>query len=217
MYEIRTTKVRSWTLTLIFLNIIIYFITLFFPFLKEMFALTPDYITKPWILITHMFIHYDFFHLFFNMYALFLFGTFLEAKIGSRRFLIVYFTSGLVAALITGNIYKSAIGASAAIMGVIGALIVIYPDLQLLFFFVIPMSLRTAGIIWFLLDLLGAFTPSSVGNLAHIIGMATGLALGFYFVKKRNKFRKKFKKTGNFMNKRYITIDDYEVYSKNEF
>lgn len=54
---------------------------------------------KPWQLITHMFMHADFFHIFFNMFALWMFGSILENLWGPKRFLTFYLISGLGAAL----------------------------------------------------------------------------------------------------------------------
>ena len=58
---------------------------------------------RPWQIITHMFMHGGFWHIFFNMYSLLMFGTVLERSIGSKKFLIFYFVTGLGAvALHTG-------------------------------------------------------------------------------------------------------------------
>lgn len=54
---------------------------------------------KPWQLVTHMFMHADFFHIFFNMFALWMFGSILENLWGPKRFLTFYLISGLGAAL----------------------------------------------------------------------------------------------------------------------
>ncbi|MFO8015687.1 MAG: rhomboid family intramembrane serine protease [Candidatus Woesearchaeota archaeon] len=139
-----------------------------------------------------MFLHAGPAHLLFNMYVLFIFGPLVEDRIGSRRFLLVYLLSGLIAALLSTFFYEAALGASGAIMGIIGVTIMILPDLQVLFLFAIPMSMRTAGIILAAVDIFGIFTPTGVANIAHLAGMGTGLLYGFYLVSKRKKFRKRF-------------------------
>ena len=53
---------------------------------------------RPWQLVTHLFMHGDFWHLFFNMFALFMFGKILEMVWGSRRFMVYFFITGLGAA-----------------------------------------------------------------------------------------------------------------------
>jgi membrane associated rhomboid family serine protease len=56
-------------------------------------------LSEPWRLITSMFLHADISHLLFNMLALFLFGVYLERKVGSKWFLIIYFLSGIIGSL----------------------------------------------------------------------------------------------------------------------
>jgi len=139
---------------------------------------------EPWRLVTSMFLHGDLNHLFFNMYGLFLFGSFLEPKIGSKRFLWVYLCSGLLAGLLGSFVYARALGASGALMGIIGLMIIVMPQLRLLFFFVIPMPLWVAGVIWVAIDTVGIFIPNGVANIAHLVGMAAGLGYGLYMKKK---------------------------------
>ena len=156
-----------------------------------------------------MFLHGNFNHLLFNMYALLIFGPFLEQRIGSKKFLIIYMFSGIIAAL-GHSIFDThpALGASGAIMGMLGALIIIMPNLRLLFFFVIPMSLRTAGIVWILIDIIGAISPISTGiaNLAHLFGMGTGILYGMKLKKQKKRFDKRFSK------KSYLDEEDIEDY-----
>ncbi len=210
-------KVRSIVLPLIIINIVIFIIqSLIGDSFTDLFFLSGRYfLARPWTIITYMFLHANLTHIMFNMYALFLFGPILEARIGVRRFLYVYFLSGIFAALFSLILYPiifgyqiNAVGASGAIMGLIGTLIMINPDLKLLFFFMIPMSLRTAGIVWFFMDLFGVFYPSGTANLAHIIGMITGLIAGFYFIKSKRKFDKKFS------SKTHLDNKDMEEYLK---
>ena len=192
---------------LLVLNIALFIVQISVKGFTDSFALVSSEIySRPWILFTSMFLHGGFEHLFFNMYALLIFGTFLEQRINPKRFLLAYLASGLLAAFISSFFYKSALGASGAIMGIIGMLIVLMPELRLLFFFIIPMPLWVAGIIWFALDALGIFFPSGVGNIAHITGMAFGLAAGFYLKKQKKKFTKKFS------SKPHLESEDIDEY-----
>ena len=77
-------------------------------------------------------------------------------------------------------------------MGMLGVLIILMPDLKLLFFFVIPMPLWVAAIAIALIDIFGIFYPTGIGNIAHLVGMATGLLYGLTLKKQRKKFEKKF-------------------------
>lgn len=165
-------------------------------------------ILEPWRLVTSMFLHASVTHLFFNMYALFLFGPLVEQRIGPKRFLGLYLLTGVLAAFIGAFIYDAALGASGAIMGIIGVLVVLNPDLKLLLFFVLPMSLRTAGILWIIIDIVGMFQPNGIANAAHLVGMAVGLVYGFNLVKKKKKHRSSFRK------KTMLDDDDIEDYIK---
>ncbi len=152
-------------------------------------------LSEPWRLITSMFMHANFTHLLFNMYALLIFGPLIEQKIGSKRFLYVYFIAGLVGSFAFAFFSPStfALGASGAIMGILGLVIILLPKLKVLFFFVIPMSMRTAGILFALFDIVGfAFGGTGIGHAAHLGGLAIGLLYGFYLLWKRKSFTERF-------------------------
>ncbi|MBU0471927.1 MAG: rhomboid family intramembrane serine protease [Nanoarchaeota archaeon] len=175
-------------------------------FTTQFMLISSDVITRPWILITHMFMHGGIGHILFNMYALVLFGGLLERKIGSKRFLFLYFTAGIVAAAISSFFYNAALGASGAIMGVLATLIVLMPNLRVIFLFAIPMPFWMAGIVWALMDIGGIFFPSGTGNIAHLVGMTVGLICGFYILRRHKKFNKSFTK------KKHMTNEDIEEY-----
>ena len=142
------------------------------------------------------------------MYTLLIFGPLLEQRIGVKRFLLVYLASGIVAGILSSFFYQRALGASAAIMGMIGVLIILMPGLRLLLFFVVPMPLWLVGILYAMLDIFGIFYPSGVGNIAHLTGMAIGLAYGLYLKKEKRKFDRKFH------SKRHLGKDDVDEYLK---
>jgi membrane associated rhomboid family serine protease len=141
---------------------------------------------QPWRLFTSMFLHADFNHIFFNMFVLLMFGTVLERRLGPKKFLILYIVSGIVASLAFALLTPgSAVGASGALMGVMGCVAMLYPRMQILFFFIIPMPLwfATGAIIG--MDILGLFNPNSTtGNMAHLAGMFIGLVYGYMLRKK---------------------------------
>lgn len=185
---------RSILVIIIGLNMGMYFLqSILGPWFTELFLLKGDeMLIRPYIIITSMFLHANFFHLLFNMYALFLFGTFLEQRIGARRFLITYLSCGIAAALIGGMFYDSALGASGAVFGVIGALIILLPNLRLLFFFAIPMPLWVAGIIFAAIDLYGMAGQTNVAHIAHLVGMATGIVFGVTAKKQKQRYQRHF-------------------------
>ena len=140
----------------------------------------------PWQIITSIFVHAEFWHLFINMFVLFFFGSELERRIGNN-YLKVFFASGLAGSLAylvyayLTNPYIPAMGASAAIFGVMGALAVIAPEIRVFIFpFPIPISIRVAIILFALYDLI--FLPFSyktgVAHIAHLAGLVVGIYLG---------------------------------------
>lgn len=166
-----------------------------------------DLFVRPWTILTSMFLHGDIVHILFNMYVLFMFGPIVEQRIGPNRFLFIYFLSGVLAGAVSSFIYPLALGASGAIMGIIGVVIMILPNLRVLFFFFIPMPLWIAGIIIAMFDLIGTFNPTSqVANMAHLVGMGTGLIYGLSLRKKKRKFHRKFS------SKTHMSEDDIDEY-----
>ncbi len=85
--------------------------------------------------------------------------------------------TGILANILAINVYSSSLGASGAIFGVIGALIVVRP-LLVVFAFGLPMPIIVAGVVWVFIDIIGLFIPSEVANLAHLGGIFFGLILG---------------------------------------
>ena len=189
--------------TLILINVVIYLFQIAVPKITTTFMLTSNIVwQQPWTLITAMFLHGSFSHLLFNMYALLLFGPLIERKIGKKRFLILYFVAGFFASL-AALYYPAALGASGAIMGVLGMVIMLFPDLKVLFFFIVPMSMRTAGIIFALMDLFGFFAGGSgVAHLSHLAGLSIGLIYGFYLIHKKREFQTKFTSGNSFFSKK---------------
>jgi uncharacterized protein len=194
-------KIKNVALTLLGINVLIFLLQII---LGDTFTITflldsSNILTQPWTLITSMFLHSGPTHLLFNMYALFLFGTLVEQRIGSKRFLYVYFISGILASIGFALFHNfivgmpaSAVGASGAIMGILGVTIMLFPDLKVLFFFFIPMTLRTAGIIFALIDVFGLFYNSGIANSAHLAGLASGLLFGWHLISKKKQFQQKF-------------------------
>lgn len=140
-------------------------------------------------LISSGFLHGSWWHLIFNLYALFSFGETLELVIGGTNFLFIYFVS-----LIGGNILSlyihrfdsqySAIGASGAVCGIIFASIVIFPDMEI-GMFLIPFFLTSwmYGLLFVFISIYGIKSRmSSIGHDAHLGGALLGMlvAVGLY-------------------------------------
>lgn len=139
---------------------------------------------EPWTFITSIFLHADFLHLFFNLFALFFFGIYLERIIGNGSFAALFILSGIVGnfgyLLTASNPYIPAIGASGAIYGIIGTLAVIAPSLLVYIYGFIPVPMALAAAIWALIDIAGLFVPTGVAHGAHLGGMVVGLIYGTY-------------------------------------
>lgn len=139
-------------------------------------------------LITSGFLHVDWAHLGFNMFALYSFGQLLLQLVGQWQFFIIYFVSliggGLLSLLINRHKdYYSAVGASGAVSGVIFSCIAIYPDVGIYLFF-IPVEIPgwVFGPAFILISIYGMKRQSdNIGHEAHlggaIIGMVTTIAL----------------------------------------
>ena len=139
----------------------------------------------PWMFVTAIFLHASPSHLFFNMLALFFFGTFLERMIGRRKFAALFMASGIVGnvgyMLTAPDPLTPAIGASGAIYGVVGALAVLAP-LSIVFVGMLPMPMILVALGYAFLAYVGLFGGSSqIAEGAHLGGMALGAAYGLYF------------------------------------
>jgi len=201
-------NIKNAVTPLLILNIVFFIVQTFLgrDFTTSFMLISSDILTRPWILITHMFLHGSPYHLFFNMYVLYIFGPMIEQRIGSKRFLGVYFLSGLISAFAASLFYGAVLGASGAIMGMLGVIIILLPELQVLFFFIIPMRLWIAAIIIALIDIFGIFYPAGIANIGHLAGLGTGLLFGLYLKKIKIKFQKKFS------SKKHLDDDDMEEY-----
>jgi len=161
-----------------------------------------------WTLITSMFMHGSFGHLFVNMISMFFIGNFVERLIGRKRFFWFYMIAGIVAGLffvglayvgqsfsfgesLFGGIDTFAVGASGALFGLGGLLAVLIPRLKVLVFFIIPMPMWLAMIVlMFGLWFISASFGLPLGNTAHFGGLVVGVLYGFYL---RKKYARKVK------------------------
>jgi len=173
-----------WTYVFILLSLVgfvLQYVTSSWIYLAFFPALVLEY---PWMFVTSIFLHADLSHLFFNMIALFFFGTYLERVIGRRSFLTLFLVSGVIGnigyLLTASDPLTPAIGASGAIYGVVGTLAVLSPLMMIFIYGIIPIPMFIAAILWTLLDVVGLFNPSGIANGAHLGGMVVGVAYGLY-------------------------------------
>lgn len=166
--------------------IFVFILQSLFPAFTEFFILDGSAYREPWRFVTSIFLHADIGHIAYNMFALVLFGMILERFIGGRRFLLVFFATGIIANVIAVNFYSSSLGASGAIFGIIGALIIVRPLLTI-WAFGLPMPIFVAGILWAIGDFIGLYgfvtgNPlNNTGNIAHLAGLFLGIFIGLFF------------------------------------
>ncbi|MDQ6762918.1 MAG: rhomboid family intramembrane serine protease [Bacteroidota bacterium] len=138
---------------------------------------------EPYQLVTHMFAHGGWLHIFFNMYALWLFGSVLERIWGPKKFLIFYLVCGLAAGIAQMFLVHSmapAIGASGAIMGLLAGFAYTFPNTE---FYIIPIPFpikaKWMAAIYACIDLFGGFSGGgdNIAHFAHLGGLAMGLIL----------------------------------------
>ena len=163
------------------------------PGFTEAFLLeSSDVFARPWILVTSIFLHGSLEHLAFNMFALFLFGLLLEQFVGSRKFLVIFFLSGIAASIASAFFYPFSLGASGAIYGIIGTLAAVRPKM-IVWAYGVPMPMVVVGIFYLLLDIGGLFYPSDIANAAHIGGLIVGAAIGLAIRRPEPKAEKREK------------------------
>ncbi len=206
---------------LIFINVLVMIMTsLNEDFMYETFSLfyPTSVFFRWWQPVTHMFMHGGFWHLFFNMYTLWMFGRALENIWGTKKFLIFYFVTGLGAALIHTGVEwiqmqtyltqaaqgsteaiasiialkgTPTVGASGAIYGILMGYAMLWPDARWTLLFP-PVSLKAK---WFVLifaviELTTGMTGvgGSIAHFAHLGGLIFGFLLILYWKKKHTLY-----------------------------
>lgn len=153
----------------------------FFPEIVPALSFRPHFFAQmPWTIVTALFMHASASHLLQNLFALGMFGIILEKIIGSRNFLLVYFAGGIAGNIAAYYFYPDSLslGASGAIMAVIGALTVLRP--KLVVYFGGPMPMIFLALMWITIDLVGIFSNDNIGHAAHLGGFALGAVYGFF-------------------------------------
>lgn len=150
--------------------------------IQNALAMNPNrFGNQPWGVLTYLFVHSGIIHLATNMVGLYLFGTAVENRMGSRSFLLYYLYCGVAAALFSlGLSYvihqPPMVGASGAIFGVMVAFAMFWPDVEIFVFPIpVPIKARTLVIVLALFDLVMARLGwDNIAHEAHIGGMIAG-------------------------------------------
>lgn len=173
---------------LLVLNVGVYLIEGWFGIpLRNMFALEAGWMKHFAVgqLFTYMFVHANFTHLLMNMLTLFFIGPTVERTLGSYRFFILYYLSGILGGLgwsLLAPLGTSCLGASGAVMGVLGAFGALYPKSTVLLWFVIPVRtwMLVLGLaIWELSEMIGSPKVGGIANSAHLMGGIAGFMYAF--------------------------------------
>lgn len=221
MFGQNFSNIPTVTRNLLVINVILYVATLINEnFMISTFALfypTSQYFHW-WQILTHMFMHGSIWHIFFNMYALYIFGCVVERMIGTRKFLIFYFLCGLGAAALHLGVealqaaslmdkiadgsqaaaqsymqlkMTPTVGASGAIYGVLIGYAMLFPTARLtLIFPPITLSAKAWVLIFVGIELLTGITGTAdgVAHFAHLGGMLVGWILILWWRKRGTLF-----------------------------
>ena len=189
---------------LIFLNVALYLLLHIFMIVMKLFYIQVDFLYpllalpsnfgtllyKPWTLVTYMFLHRDFFHILFNMLALFWFGKLFLMFFTGKQLFGLYFFGGLTAGLmyiIAYNIFplylplagiSVLMGASGSIMAVIVATAVQSPNMEMRFLLIGAVKLKYIAIAAVLISFFGITSSNAGGELAHL----GGALYGYFFI-----------------------------------
>lgn len=153
-----------------------------------LFVLHSDFLARVWTWFTSIFAHGGITHIFFNSIVLYFFGPVVERRVGTRRYAALFIVAGVLAglaqvgtAVLTG-VTSGVLGASGAIMALMGVLTVLNPNLRIYLYFIIPMPLWVATLlfaaysVW--MSSVAGIGAGGVAQLAHLAGLGVGLLYG---------------------------------------
>ncbi len=160
------------------------------------FALMPfDSGFYVWQLISYQFLHGDFWHIFFNMFALWMFGMEIESMWGSKKFLIYYLSCGIGGALLHMILspmlfdrMAPTVGASGAIFGIMLAFAMLFPNRYIFIYFLIPVKAKYLIAFLILLEFLSVGDAGFIARLVHLGGALTGFAFLMFDRSTRTNF-----------------------------
>ena len=167
-----------WVTRLLIANVVVFLLTKDSGALMRLLAFQPETVLlRPWTPITYMFVHGGMGHIFFNMLSLYFFGPAVEARLGGRRFITLWFVSGLAgAALSFFTPAASIVGASGALFGVMFVFASFFPHERIYVWGVLPIPARIFVLLMTGISLLGVrgWIESGVAHFAHLGGFVGG-------------------------------------------
>jgi membrane associated rhomboid family serine protease len=178
-------KYYNATLVLIVINAAVFAVQRFFPDTTLYLAMNPFLITRGhffWQFVTYMFAHGNFSHIFFNMFALFIFGSAIEKRMGSIEFLLYYFITGIGAGVFSFIVFlifgqnTFLLGASGALFAVQLCYATILPDAVVYVWGILPLRAPVMVLVFTAIEMFSALTGANAGvaHLTHLAGFAFG-------------------------------------------
>ncbi|MBP9135592.1 MAG: rhomboid family intramembrane serine protease [Chitinophagales bacterium] len=206
---LRYEKLPDVTKNLIILNAVVFLATSLNGGLLPILGLYSifDERFNPYQLVTHLFTHANLMHIFFNMFTLYMFGRVLENVLGPKRFAILYFATGLGAVLL--NVFLDflqlqgiinfntdvnisfSIGASGAVYGIMVAFAMLFPNTELLIYFIVPLKAKVFIPLLILAEIYMEVSRSPGDNVGHAAHLG-GALIGFIVIKIWSKDRTRF-------------------------
>nr|WP_303932526.1 rhomboid family intramembrane serine protease [Treponema denticola] len=176
---------KNAVLIIALINTGVFVFTSLFRNLSAYLGLVPILVVEAqtyWQFFTYQFVHGDFFHLAFNMLALFFFGVPVERKIGTKEFILYYLLIGTIGGILSFLVYAATgfytitlIGASGAIFGVLLLYAVLYPNSVIYIWGVIPVPAPLLILGYAVIELISIFSiGDGVAHLTHFIGLLAG-------------------------------------------
>lgn len=170
------------TETLIIINVLVFLLTEFiYPKSVYYLAMIPSFVLHGyvWQLFTYMFVHGGFSHILFNMLGLYIFGSMVERRIGSKEFLLFYLLTGTLSGVFSFVAYLLAgtnvvlLGASGALYAVMLLFSVLYPYAVVYVFGLLPIRAPLLVVIYFLFELFSQMSGANGGasHLTHLGGL----------------------------------------------
>jgi len=215
--DILDSLTSNYTLAIIGLTVLSYFLQASISGYFDFFVLNPELselIQRPWSVFSVMILHAGAFHLFANMITFYFFGTPVERVIGGKKMLKIYLIAGLIASIAYIAFYNLlilihgepataglAVGASGAVVAMVGIVAKLHPEAEVLLYFIVPMKIQTlvyafgALETFNLLMKLGGIQLPIIGMLAssaHLAGLLIGLWYGDKIKEKYSQRRRGF-------------------------
>ena len=176
-------SVTPWVKRLLIANAIVFLVSVAagFEVIADLFAFSPSRLmTRPWGMLTYMFVHQGLWHLLINLLFLFFFGPPLEARWGSDLFIKFYLVCGLGGVLLSFAFSgASIVGASAACYGIMLSFAMIWPNTPVYIWGLVPVRVKWLVMFLVLLSFVSAIGPArdGVAHLAHLGGAIAGFLL----------------------------------------